>query len=393
MPSSISSSERPGFRRQTASDRPGVAQPVPERDLPSQPWSTIFVAALATMLALTALWEWRARTLELLPGDLGDGPSAWAEQRHRIDAGNVPVAILGDSRILFDTNLDRFETLTGLRPVQLALPGTNARPFLENLAADPQFNGLAIVGISEISYFRKGLGRFGAALPTFKYESPAHRVSFLLYRELARRIGFLDDDYRLSKLVQRLDPDWRTGVDGPYHDVWKVWVSDNARQTWLWPRIEHDARIREHARAAWAGFAGDVVTDDVVAMTLASTKASVAKIRARGGDVVFIRPPSAPEVRVNEDKRLSRARGWDPLLAAADVRGIHFDDVPAMQGLVLPEFSHLTRSCARVFTDAYVRRLAELTPRIVLRNGAPPALDAEDCSAERDPPHDATAVD
>ena len=176
MPSSISSSECPGLPRQTASDRPGVAQPVPERDLPSQPWSTIFVAALATMLALTALWEWHARTLELLPGDLGDGPSAWAEQRHRIDAGNVPVAILGDSRILFDTNLDRFETLTGLRPVQLALPGTNARPFLENLAADPHFNGLAIIGISEISYFRKGLGRFGAALPTFSTSRP--RIAF-----------------------------------------------------------------------------------------------------------------------------------------------------------------------------------------------------------------------
>ena len=61
--------------------------------------------------------------------------------------------------------------------------------------------------------------------------------------------------------------------------------------------------------------------------------------------------------------------------------------------LVLPEFSHLTRSCARVFTDAYVRRLAELTPRIVLRDAAPPALDAEDCNAERDPPHDAMAAD
>jgi hypothetical protein len=78
MPSSISSSERAGFRRQTASDRPGVAQPVPERDLPSQPWSTIFVAALATTVACTAMWEWHARSLELLPGDLGDGPSAWA---------------------------------------------------------------------------------------------------------------------------------------------------------------------------------------------------------------------------------------------------------------------------------------------------------------------------
>ncbi len=48
MPSSISSSEavparskallRVDFVRMTASDRPGVAQPVPARDIPPRPW-------------------------------------------------------------------------------------------------------------------------------------------------------------------------------------------------------------------------------------------------------------------------------------------------------------------------------------------------------------------
>jgi hypothetical protein len=374
--------ERPGFVRLTASDRPGVAQPVPQRDIPPQPWRAISAATLAMTLVLTVFWEWRMRALELSPGDLGDSASAWVEQRHRVDAGDIPVAIIGDSRILFDTDLDRFETLTGVRPLQLALPGTNARPILENLAADPRFTGVAIVGITEVSYFRKELGRFGDALKTYRYESPARRASFLIHRGLSRALAFLDDDYRFSKLVQRVDPDLRADVQGPYDDVWKIWVNADNRQTWLWPRIEHDARLREHARAAWrwGSFAGDPVSDDIIKMTMDATRSAVAAIRARGGDVVFVRPPSAPELRVREDRRLPRSRGWDALLEAAQVRGIHFDDESAMQGLVIPEYSHLSRACATVFTDTYVRRLTELVPRIKLLGDVPSALAPKDCA-------------
>ena len=44
--------ERPGFVRQTASDRPGVAQPVPVRDIPLQPWGQIMLAALVMTMLL-----------------------------------------------------------------------------------------------------------------------------------------------------------------------------------------------------------------------------------------------------------------------------------------------------------------------------------------------------
>ena len=71
--------------------------------------------------------------LGLQAGDLDDRPSFWAEQRRRLDGGDVKVAILGDSRILYDTDLARFESLTGMQPVQLAIAGSNALPFLEDL--------------------------------------------------------------------------------------------------------------------------------------------------------------------------------------------------------------------------------------------------------------------
>lgn len=217
MRSSTSSFERP-----TAADRPGVAQPVPVRDVPKKPWGAMFVSSLIMTALLLGIWELHARSLALLPGDLGDGPSAWAEQRRRADTETSPVVIVGDSRILFDTNLDRFHALKGIRPIQLALPGTNARPFLEDLADDPRFKGLVIVGIADTSYFREGIGLMRGALDRYLFESPSQRVTFLLDRALSRLFGFIDDHYRLSTLVLRLDRGWWQGAAGPYSDVWKL---------------------------------------------------------------------------------------------------------------------------------------------------------------------------
>ena len=46
------------YARQTASDRPGVAQPVPTRPVPVQPWNRIFLVAAVLFVALVGTWEW-----------------------------------------------------------------------------------------------------------------------------------------------------------------------------------------------------------------------------------------------------------------------------------------------------------------------------------------------
>ena len=72
----------------------------------------------------------------------------WTGAVERSRSEGAPVAIVGDSRILFDTDLDRFEALTGIRPVQLAIHGTSPLTLLEDDgAAIQKFNGLLIVGL------------------------------------------------------------------------------------------------------------------------------------------------------------------------------------------------------------------------------------------------------
>ena len=370
----------PAGLRQTAAQRPGQAQPVPTRDIPTQPWVKIGAAVFLMVTLLMTGWEWNARVnLGLHAGDLDDNAQFWAEQRRLADA--APVTIVGDSRILFDTDLARFQQMTGVRPIQTAIPGSNARALLESYANDPKFHGLLIVGLADLSYFRpQGVGLGGPYLKNFeKNDKPSQLTGLWIDRFLQRYFAFMDSDYRLSRMLPRWDHGWRKGVDSPYEDVWKLSETYDGRQTFMWHRIEEPGYLQQHARYAWNLFKGPPLPPFIARNVVARSSEAVRRIRARGGDVIFIRPPSAPELRAVEDGRLPRAKGWDLLIAGTHGQGIHADDLPQAQHLVIPEWSHLSRKCALVFTDAYVRRLVQLTPRLKLQPNAPPPLSRADC--------------
>jgi hypothetical protein len=393
MPSSISPSKArkheihgthqgalPAGLRKTAADRPGQAQPVPTRDIPAREWSKMGTVAFLMVALLLSLWEWQARTrIGLRAGDIDDSPQAWAEQRRLADF--APVTIVGDSRILFDTDLDRFQKLTGIRPIQTAIVGTNARALLASYANDPGFHGLLIVGLADLSYFRpEGVGLGQSYLKGFdKNDKPSQLSGLWIDRLLQRYVAFLDSDYRLSKLAIRFDHGMRDGAYGPYDDVWKISETYDRRQYAMWDRIETDPYLRGHARHAWNVFKGPPLPPAIANKVIANSAEAVRRIRARGGDVIFIRPPSAPELRSIEEGRLPRKMGWDALVAGTRTRAIHADDLPQAQKLNIPEWSHLSRKCATVFTDAYVRRLVQLTPRLKLKADAPPPLSRADC--------------
>ena len=390
MHSSTSPSERgltgtrdgalpPGLRK-TAADRPGQAQPVPTRDVPLKPWARIGTAVFCSVALLMGAWEWNARAnLGLHAGDIDDSPQAWAEARRAADA--APVAIVGDSRILFDTDQARFQALTGVRPVQVAHVGTDARALLEHFANDPKFHGLLLVGMADTMYFGMPvIGMGGTAVHNYvKNDKPSQLTGLWIDRGLQKYLAFMDSDYRLSRMLPKWDHGWRKGADSPYEDVWKISETFPGRQYVMWDQIERNAYLRGHARHAWDGFKGPDVPKQVADRVIARSAEAVRRIRARGGDVIFIRPPSAPQLRVNEQHRIPRALGWDRLLVGAKAKGIHFDDLPQARNLVLPEWSHLSGRCATVFTDAYVRRLVQLTPRLKLRADAPAPLDRSYC--------------
>src|SRR3954464_11955305 len=159
----IASEELPGevppALRLTASDRPGVAQPVPVRDIPAQPWSTVFLTALVLFAVMLAAWEIYWRNFGVEPS-YRNSDGQWAMQRHRIDDGDgAKTVLIGASRVLFDVQLPVWERATGERPIQLAMEGTSPVPVLEDLANDSHFSGRLLVGVTPHVFFAGAIYR------------------------------------------------------------------------------------------------------------------------------------------------------------------------------------------------------------------------------------------
>jgi hypothetical protein len=259
---------------------------------------------------------------------------------------------------------------------------------LKDVAGNPEFKGLLIVGLADTMFFQPFDGYGAYILERHRYESPANKSSAVIDHVLQRQLAFLDSSHRLSVVARRLDPGFRGKADNPYDDIWKLSEVGEHRQTWMWPRIITDRALRAHARYAWHGFKEDFpYTPQLMKKGLAEAVMAVKAIRARGGEVVFVRPPSDIHLRINEEAQVPKAKGWDALLRTTNSVGVHNDELPPnLRRLAMPEWSHLTRACATVFTDAYVRRLAQRTKRLTIRADAPRPLSRSDCLTPDDRP-------
>jgi hypothetical protein len=333
---------------------------IPTTRLVAMGW-LVFLLVTAGVIA----WELQMRSIGLVAGDLDDSKAHWAVERRKIAAGDYDdVVVIGSSRILFDTNLDVWKEMTGRRPIQLALAGTNPRPFLTDFAADPDFKGLLVVGVTPDIFFGDwlGIGLFAGVLDYWKDQSPSERFGHQAGLFLSRHLAFLDSSYTLTALVDQVNLQNRGEIVRPNLDVWKVWETTDDRQTFLWRGIEDNEHLREHARLAWGPFDGKPMDEEAIARACKEAADAVKKIRARGGEVVFIRAPSAGLYYEHELHSAPRARTWDRLLLETGAYGIYFDDYPEMRGLEVPEWSHLSRDSAKKFTRAYVGVLARDVP-------------------------------
>jgi len=357
-----SSSDHPANERQTAADRPGVAQPVPLRPVPAQPWNRIALAALILFLALLGAWEWYWRAIGGAPPGIRNTDALWAIQRRRIDAGEGNATVLiGSSRVFFDVQLPVWERLDGRRPIQLAFEGTSPLLFVEDLAADTKFTGRLLIEITPYVFFGAHQ-RHGTAIRYWRDESPAQRAGQWLSMHFVEPfMAFYDPDFALATVLKRQPWPDRPGRDWPA-DVRKLSVSEADRNSRLWDKVETDLEYRQIARDRWAS--AFVARDDdpppaqvekTIAAQIERTAAAVRTLRARGVAVLFVRPPSSGPFLAFEDAKYPRARTWGVLLEASGAPGIHFEDYPELQGFELPEWSHVATSEEDRFTEALYR--------------------------------------
>jgi hypothetical protein len=308
-------------------------------------------------------WELYWRAYGAAPG-YRNSNGAWAEQRRRIDAGEGGRTVLiGSSRVLFDVQLPVWERLTGERPIQLAIEGTSPVPVLEDLADDPNFTGHLLVGVAPELFF-SGFAYRGDVVPYYHAQTPSQRSGHWLSQHLLEPVfAFYDPDFAFDTVVKRQAWPARAGIPA-HRPVRKLMVMQDAdRNAHMWRKVEADPKYNALVRNIWderlngpppPSLATPEKLQASIDLQIGRAAAAVAKLRARGVRVLFVRPPSNGHYYAFEQKVLPRARTWDVLLRRTGAPGIHFEDYPQLQGYTQPEWSHLSASEATRFTAALV---------------------------------------
>lgn len=320
------------------------------------------MVTLTLLVLMLAAWEGYWRNFGATPGYYNSN-GEWAQQRRRIDAGEGGKTVLtGSSRILFDVQLPVWEKIAGERPIQLAIEGTSSLPVLEDLAADPQFTGHVLVGVASDLFF-SGFAYRGDVVPYYHKESPSQRVGNWLSKHLVEPyFAFYDFDFALAAVLKRQDWPVRPGMS-LHNDVRKLLVQEADRSSRLWSKVETDPEYRELMRGNWVqrfeappppGMDTPEKLHAIADAQIQRAVDAVGKLRARGVQVLFVRPPTAGRYLEFDNKLFPRAQTWDALLARTGAPGIHFEDYPELQGLELPEWSHLTAADANRYSAALV---------------------------------------
>jgi hypothetical protein len=347
---------RGDYARVTAADRPGVAQPVPVRPVPAQPWGRIMLAAVLILALLVGGWEayWRAYGVK---PDFANSYGLWAIQRRRIDNGEgTATVVVSDSRLFFDLQLPVWERLTGKRPIQLGFEGTSALTFLEDLAADPKFTGRVLVGVAPQVFFG-GFGGRAGALKYYRKESPSQRIGQWLSMHLIEPVfAFYDDDFALATVLKRQAWPQRPGRTWGMA-VRKLSVTAADRNTYMWDKVENDSDYRALMREVWLRDLAPSDDDPPPAKRQQNAMEQIERaakavhtLQAHGVKVLFVRSPSTGPYLEADNRMYPRKTTWDVLLARSGAPGIHFEDYPELQGLEQPEWSHLSHAAAVEYT-------------------------------------------
>src|SRR3569623_284810 len=278
-----------------------------ERVITDRSWLRMAAVSAALATLLLAGWEILVCKRGCEPA-LDDVPELWAQARRTFDAApRDGIVLVGSSRMLFAFDLDVAEQALGVRPLELALPGSNELAGLEHVAADATFHGTVLVSYVPMLTFlppdaaTRGLKK---RIGSYEHGSLAQRASYRMFQLLDAHFAFINnEELTIRKLIEQ-----------------QIAERETVRQQVLW---------RE--------------------------RAAVDKIRGRGGRVIYIRFPSSGGVLAREEANLPRDLPWDALLAVTGAPGINFQDYPQL-AFECPEWSHLSNADSIEFT----RRLMPL---------------------------------
>jgi hypothetical protein len=345
-----------------------------ERTIPRIPWRGITVIVVLIILAAAGIWELYCRSLGYRP-TLNDNEDLWTMARRRVQPESL--VIIGDSRAWFDVDLDEMQKGLGKRPVQLALAGSCAYPVLADLANDETFHGMIICsvvprllfappGVPPMAVAEKAVRRFHA-------QTLSQRTGEYLAIALEEHVAFLkQEDLTLERLLIRLQIPNRPGALVPPRLPPYFQTVDRERRARMIEKCAQPGSLQTTIQQIWIPLftpppPPTYIPHDVFMAQMGEAiqkrfqdiKASIDKLRGRGGKIVFVRFPHSGGLKALEDRDTPRAKIWDPLLKSTGAPGIYYEDFPELAGFNCPEWSHLSAGDSVEFSRRLVPHLRQ----------------------------------
>jgi len=323
------------------------------------------------VLAATVTWELYVRSAGYAP-TLNDTEDLWTQRRRAV--GPESVVIIGESRPLFDLDLDELEKGLGKRPVQLAIAGSCAYPMLADLANDPNFHGTIICSIVPGMFFAPDgplVETAEKALKRYHSQTLAQRASHHLGMFLEEHIAFLkQEDLTLDILLQQLPIPNRPYAQVPPRFPPYFQTVDRERRVRMTEQCAQPGKLQTKVQQTWLPLftpppppsyvpkeAFFAEMGKAIEARFRDTAAAVEKLRARGGKIVFVRFPHSGPLKALEDQLNPRARDWERLLKDTKAPGIYYEDFPELSGFTCPEWSHLSAGDSVEFSKRLVPHL------------------------------------
>jgi len=325
------------------------------------------VLALILVIGFVVCWEWYWR-LRGFTVAYNDDKVLWATQRKNVyKSSDQATVFIGSSRSRFDLDIETWKKETGEEGIQLAFGGTSPRPILHDLARDEKFKGKVIIDVAEQLFFSvdsmRGEKSAQDALEYFRHETPAQKVSASINYVLESKLVFLEEGkFGLNALLSDIEID-RPGVFVRPFFPREFSQLSFERQSKFTPMFLASPQLQKEQFEARAKILAANKVVPIKGKTLEAflkeIKTSIDRIIARGGVVIFLRPPSNGPSLERENKLYPRKEYWDRLLEYTKIPGYYFADYPETAHFICVDESHLSPSDAVVYT----RQLIEILKR------------------------------
>ncbi|MFN9373524.1 MAG: hypothetical protein ACK6D3_16710 [Planctomycetaceae bacterium] len=316
--------------------------------LPEIPWGRTWGLALSLLVLLCLGYEgfWRARGFR---SSVTDDMALWAKVLHSIPARSPDATVaLGASRIRLGLDTDELQRgFNQRKPYQLAVAGSLCLPVLRHLVDETGFAGLILYDVHPGSIC--GTPFFGTPLAQAEYLQQAQQLSAVsdLDVELRTRLDQLlvsrRSDLTIKSVLVHLLEKKALPICTRWVQADRRMLADYSTFVSVEPEVESATRLPS--------------SQEVFEERFQELARLVDKLRARGGEIFFVRMPSSGQKLEREERLFPRELEWDQIVRRLDAAAFHFADDERTAGLKVPDQGHLDYRDSTRFTEVLAEKM------------------------------------